>query len=846
MAIPSEGPFEDIEIVPDPVEEEGFDFSSEDLTESRLPDGSIEFDIRPDELPVPFKSFYSNLAEDIDEGVLSTLAMRLLEEIKDDKTARSGWEKTVDLMFRYLGFEVTEYREQPFITACGAYDCTLATILIRSIATIMAELWPASGPASAEIVGEISDKVEDQGERVKMYLNYYLTKDDKSYYPDSECLAAWTVFSGSGFRKCYIDPVSNKAINRFIKSHDLIVNPHTVDLLSANRISQVMWLDRKEVKLREQVGDFVDCNLPLISEEDDDDQNPLSKRLEKLDGVDSTVTENRNLFKFYECHVDLVDSDLSSTSLLSNEEGLPKPYIVTICESTKRIVSIRRNWKEEDPTFKKKEYFVHYYYLRGFGLYGIGLAHIIGSNAIVLTSTERQLIDAATLKNFPACIKSKTLRNENNDIAMGPASVNEVDTAGQPIASQFMFVPFPEPSAVLASLRLDLREQTMQLGASAEASVPENSHNTPVGTTIAVLEVANRVQSAVLKSFRQSLGRELVLLKDNLAETMEPGMPYPFAVPGGQKVVMKEDFNDKINIVPVADPNVITSTHRIIRAQTILQLAQSAPDIHNKYEVYHRMYDAMNVDNIDRILAPPPKPISVDPISENIAMMGSKPVFVTMNQDHDSHLIVHIQDSLEKKQTNPMQYAMEMEHIQIHKACKYLNKVLKSMNDSIQQFQMQSNMQLAATYPMFLEQANNQVQMQLMQMQQKLMQMQQLSQQDPKMLLNVPEIQNGVAKEDAEEVIKMQQAAAQQPKPLDPNIVMMEDIKQHREAAHLKNEIDKMRIELESFKASMGFETDKKKIEAEKEMSHEKNQVDLTIEHLKSAQKSHQQHAKGP
>jgi hypothetical protein len=772
-----------------------------------LPDGTSVFEIQDilegQEEPKPSElDFYANLAEELDEGTLNSLAIRLIEEINEDKDSRQEWENTIVIALKYTGFKVEEFKSVPFSQACAAFDTTLSASLLKSWCTFRAELFPAMGPVRSEINGVPTTEDEDRGERVKMFMNYYLTQVDRDYYPDSDRLLLYVILFGCAFRKVYQDPVSKLPVAKTIDPQDFIINHHTTSILSSNRMTHRMFLSRKEVILREMSGNYINAALPVTNDDNDNEESNIQKTIKNMEGVDTSASENKSLFTFYESHVDLSANDIEPNDE-EDEYDLPRPYIVTICEATKKIVSIRRNWKEGDNTYKKKDYFVHYYYLPGFGIYGSGLAQLIGSNSIVLTSLLRQLVDAGTLRNFPGGLKEKGLRIENNDKAVGPAEFHEVETGGRAISECVMLMPYQEPSIVLNELRKELIEQTGMIAGTILQELPENSTNAPVGTTLALLEVAHKMQSSILRSLHVSLGLELKLLFNLFAEYL-PDEPYPFVVPGAETAIMRQDFNDKVNIVPVSDPNVLTSTHRLLKSEALLKLAESAPDIHDRREAYHRMYSAMNVENIDKLLPPLPQPVPFDPITENMNLLLGKPLSVALFQDDDAHNVVHrkfVQEIQMNPQTsNPQLVAQMMLHIQAHEAYK----ILKQIPELMQQVQSMD-----------------------------------ISQLKPEDILMTPEIQNMLAMKDSQEALQAMEMQRQQQEiinsqQIDPMKVALEEVEQRRESAYLKNEESKLRAETEAFKAQTNFEGNKAKIESEKEIASEKNQVELAIAEMKN------------
>ena len=741
------------------------------------------------------KDFYGNLAEDMDEGVLSSLAGKLLDDIKQDKESRKDWEATITLMMKYLGVKVEEFSSVPFMRACSAFDSSLMIALLNFYSTARAELFPAAGPTRSEIVGTPTEQTEDKADRVRMFMNHYLTQIDKPYYPDSERLLMFVGFMGCAFKKVYQDPVLAMPISRTIAPFDFIVDNNTTDLLSSARMTQVLKLTRKEIILRQMSGNFIKSKLPSVEENLEPDEDIIRKGISRQQGINTDSTENKSLFKFYECHVDLDPDELEEGNSKSNddEDDLPRPYIITICEETKSIVAVRRNWKEEDKTYARCEYFVHYYYQPGFGIYSLGLAHILGSNAIAMTSILRQSIDAEMLAMFPGGLRKRGMRIENNDKAVGPAEFHEIETGDLPIDQCVMLMPYKGSSPNALALLEKLNRQSEAISAVNSAQIPESGTNTPVGTTLAMIEVANKAISSILRSLHVSLGNELKLLFKLFGEYMQD-TPYPFAVPGAQTAVMKKDFSDDVNIVPVSDPNVLTSTHRLLRAEALLKLVQSKPEIHDVREAYERMYKAMNVENIDKLLPPPqppPTPAEMDPITEITFAMKGKPILAYMDQNHEAHILLHL-DAMQKdaKSAAPnqaFQTAMTA-HVQEHKAFAYVIEM-----------QMMSHAQMP-----------------------------------PEEMLKDPQVQNAVAMH-AAQALQQQKAeeAAKNPPALDPNMVMLADVEQRREASHLKHDEALLRAQTEAYKAQLDFESEKEQRKVDMDIADEKSEVALATAKIK-------------
>ena len=800
--------------------------------EFEIRDGEMEEEQQPEELPSDM-DFYANLAMDLEQRTLDTLGAELMQEVKEDKQGREEWEKTTNLCLKYLGLRIEEFRDVPFMRACAQIDSTMLQALIQSFATAWAELFPAAGPVKSGINGTPNTEVEEMGERVKLWMNYYLTKVDKSYYPDSEQLFWYAIFFGSAFRKTYIDPITKLPVSRMIKPMDFIVNPDATNLLEASRMTHITYLTRREVKLREKIKDFVEGTLPGSNDSFDSDVSSITKSVRKIDGLNTDIKDKKSVFTYYEVHVDLDPNEVEIGKYKPAEEDedevIQRPYIVTICEQNKKIASIRRGWEENDESFKRDNYFTNYYYLRGFGIYGIGISHLLGSDAITLTAIERQTIDAATLKSFPGGVRRKGMRMETNDKTMGPGEWWELETGEMAIQDCLMPMPYGEPSSVLLTLRESIIDAAKSLAGTAEAALPDGAIHVSEGTTLAVLDVANKVQSTVLRSFHFALGNEFQLIFKLFGRCL-PDEPYPFSVPGRETAIMRSDFNDSISISPVSDPNVLTATHRMLRSEVLLKLAQSNPEIHDLREAFHRMYQAMNVENIDQILPPPPKPESSDPITENMMMLGSKEVVATFGQDHHSHIILHKAFYEEQKESNPQAYAQGVAHTQQHKCLQIIEQYMPHV--VLKMFAQQHPHLMHNPHILNMQEDD------LMQLPQAQEIQHHIMESSPHDLVQMPEVQNLIAQQDAKDYMAEQKAKAEaeskQPQPVDLSVVAMADTEQKREAAHMKDETDRLKVESESFKAQLKFEGEKAKIEAQQEIAEDKNETDLVIAQMKS------------
>lgn len=743
-----------------------------------LEDGSSVYDMNNEieEEGIEEPVFDENLAEFLGAGELTKISSELLDGIDQDIDSRKEWEETVTKGLSYLGIKLEDYKNVPFMQACRAFDSTILTAHLRYYSTARAELFPASGPVDISILGQPNDYLYEKSEKIKKWNNYYLTDVDKEYYPDSERLL-WNVgLIGCGFRKVYIDPILNRPIARFIEAQNLIVNNDCVTLLSSDRITQVFHLSKTDIMLRQQNGFYRDIDLPYLDNNFDDNDSEINKKIRDIEGVNLSQYDKRSLYKLYEVHANLfIQSDP-----LNKKRDIPFPYIITICPESRKILSIRRNWEENDPTYRKINYFIKYNYLSGPGLYGIGLIQLLISNAIVATSITRQLIDKGSLNNFPGGVMVSGMRIEQNDNPIGPAEFRPIETGGLPIQQAVMTLPYGEPSQVLRELRNDVIDQMRQVASTAETAMAESNRDMPVGTTLALLESSNKIQTAVFKSLHVSLTDELQLLYDLFRKNF-PQEKYMFDLPKESIEIGREDFLNNIKLLPKADPEVSTSIQRIIKAESVLKVASMSPQLYDMRAVNAHVLKSMGIQDIDEFLPSPPKAVALDPITENMNIMMSKPVVTAAWQDHKAHIFVH-------QNSNAAQTPEGQAHIQDHMAQDYLQTIQMSMGFAL----------------------------------------------PPLDQLKDPNIQNQVAMAAVQATQQLQQQQQQaNPPPIDPNQVMMADIEQRREATKLRAEEAKLKAETEAFKAQLSFETEQSKMEAQKEIAQERNETSIELEHLK-------------
>jgi hypothetical protein len=760
-----------------------------------LPQEEAEDLTETPEFEIPQDAFNENLADKVKDSVLSGIAANIITAIEQDKESRMEWEQAYLKGMKYLGWKLEDFKDIPFMSACRAFDTTLSQAVITFFARVRGYLFPRSGPADFKIKGIETPDEENRRIRLKEFMNYYLSNEDKDYAAENDRLLMYLSIIGCCFRKTYIDPIKKMPITRFIDPQDLIVNNNCISLLSSDRITHKIMLSKQEIKLRQLSGYYRDIDLPGITQHSDDEDNTV-KALQYMEGINLNVYEKNSLYEVYESHVYLALDEFDYFENNSEKVSLPLPYIVTICVQNQTVLSIRRNWRKDDPHFGRRECFTQWNYLPGLGLYGMGLTQLIGSNSVVLTSVLRQLVDAGTLKNFPGGLKSKGLRIENNDKAIGPSEFLDVETGGLPIRDVIMNMPYAGADIVLKELRNELMTQTQILAATSENQIVENNVNAPVQTTLALLEVVNRTPGAIFEGLYRSLSNELGIMYDLFGEVL-PDEPYPFKVPGQELAIMRADFNDKMHIIPIADPQNTTQSQKIFKAKYLQEAAIAMPQYFNIREVYKRMLQAMTIDNIDDVLIPAPEEaVPLDPISEIMNAIVGKPIKAAIWQEHDAHIVTKTAALNNLEILNGMQENMRHQFINIISANIQEHVAMKLLVD----MQMKMGMQMP----------------------------------DMQMLQN-PEVQNQIALQAAQiaQAEMQRQAEEQKANTIDPNAIMMADIEQRREAAHLKDEETKLRAKTDIHKSQLKFETEKLKMKTQKEISEEKNHKEEVIAHLK-------------
>jgi hypothetical protein len=677
----------------------------EDIDIVQEEDGSATINFDPSAVNQPGGEGHGdNLAELLPDDVLEKLGSELSENYATYKAARSDWEDSYTKGLDLLGFKY-ENPTQPFQGASGATHPVLAEAVTQFQAQAYKELLPATGPVNTRVIGLANRQKEDQSVRVKEFMNYQLMDVMKEYEPEFDQMLFYLPLSGSAFKKVYYDELLGRAVSKFVPADDILV-PYTATSISdSEAVIHVIKMSENDLRKKQVAGFYVDIELqPGYNEETE-----VEKKERELEGVKRTRDED--IFTILEIHTDLDLEGFEDKDSTGEETGIRLPYIVTLELGSREILSIRRNYAAEDPLKKKQEYFVHFKFLPGMGFYGFGLIHMIGGLSRTATTALRQLLDAGTLSNLPSGFKQRGIRVRDEAQSIQPGEFRDVDAPGGNIKDAFMPLPFKEPSATLLQLMGTVVAAGQRFASIADMQVGDGNQQAAVGTTIALLERGSRVMSAIHKRLYVAMKSEFNLLA-GVFKTYLP-KEYPYDVVGGQRNIMVADFDDKVDIIPVADPNIFSQSQRISLAQTELQLAQSNPGMHNLYEAYRHMYEAIGVKNIDAILPPPVEPSPVDPATENILSMSNKPFQAFKGQDHQAHITTHLNFMASNVARNsPVVMASLEKNIFEHISLMAQEQLEVEFRDEIQQLmQMQ---QMAQQNPQM--QQDPQFQQQIMQM----------------------------------------------------------------------------------------------------------------------------------
>ena len=596
--------------------------------------------LSPEDTFVPDTSFDSNLAESLDEDILNRIANDLIDGINKDKSSRQDWESTYVDGLKYLGMKFDDERSEPFQGASGVIHPLLGEAVTNFQAQAYKELLPAGGPVKTQVIGMYDSAVEEQAQRVQDFMNYQVIHVMEEFDEELDQLLFYLPLAGSAFKKVYYDETLGRAVSKFIAPEDLIVPYYTTDLETCPRITNVIKMPENEVKKLQMSGFYMDIDL---TGSDDDESSEVKEEIEELTGIQDSYGDSE-ISVLYEVHCNLDLEGYEDKNDDDEATGLKLPYIVTIDTYSNKILSIRRNFDEQDPLKQKIDYFVHFKFLPGLGFYGFGLTHMIGGLSKASTSILRQLIDAGTLSNLPSGFKTRGIRIRDEDTPIQPGEFRDVDAPGGTLKEAIQPLPFKEPSQTLYALLGTLVDAGKQFASIAEINVGQGNPQAPVGTTLALLERSTKVISAIHKRLHSAQKKEFKML----AKIFQDFLPseYPYQV-GPNTQIKATDFDQRIDIIPVSNPDIFSTSQRISMAQEMMQLVASNPEIHGAtgvYESYRRMYAAIGVDNIDQLLVPPPPndPMPMEAGMENTMLIMAQPAQAFKQQNHDAHIAIHM------------------------------------------------------------------------------------------------------------------------------------------------------------------------------------------------------------
>ena len=625
----------------------------------------------------------ANLAEVLDDSILGALSSDLGSSVDEDRGSRDEWEEAIAKGLTLLGINYEE-RSEPFMGASGVTHPLLSEAVTQFQAQAYKEMLPPGGPIKTQIVGQQSKEVEDQAQRVKDFMNYQVTEVMEEYDLDTDQMLFYLPITGSTFKKIYFDPIRQRAVSKFVPAEDLVVPYSATDLATAERYTHVVRMTYNDIRKMQVGGIYRDVSLSIS--EDDESDSTIRGKADEIQGLRPGYSDE--MYTLHEVHVDLDLEGFEDMDAEGEPTGIKLPYIVTMDEASGQILSIVRNWREMDPLRRKRQFFVHYKFLPGFGFYGFGLLHMIGGLSRAATSILRQLIDAGTLSNLPGGFKARGVRIRNDDEPVNPGEFRDLDAPGGDIRNAIIPLPYKEPSGTLAQLLGVVVDSGRRFAQVADSKVADVNAQAPVGTTVALIEQGSKVISSIHKRLHYAQKSEFRLLAEIFANNP---VPYPYMI--AQNIdpnIMAQDFDGRVDVLPVSDPSIFSMAQRLSLAQTQLQLAQAAPQMHNMYEAYRRMYDALDIKNIDNILPPPQPPAPMDPGTENARVLMGQPLQAFPPQDHMAHIRVHAAMLQQPATaTNPQAFMMLQAHVQEHVAMHARDLVQEMFNGVLQQAQMQ-------------------------------------------------------------------------------------------------------------------------------------------------------------
>jgi len=770
--------------------------------------GDMEIDIAPG----AEDEFNANLADEVDERVLASLSSELIDDIDNDKGSRKEWEKAYTHGLKLLGLQY-ENRTEPWNGACGVFHPMITEAVVRFQSEAITETFPAQGPVRTKIIGKETPEKKESARRVEEDLNYELTDVMKEFRPEHERMLWSLPATGSAFKKVYFDPNLGRQTSVFVPAEDIVLPYGTTDMDTCYRLTHVMRKTKNEVLKLQQAGFYRDVDLPDALKADSDD---IKKAKDKETGFNDL---NDDRFVLYEAHVDL-DLKGFEDKEDGEETGIALPYVVTLIKGSNTILSIRRNWREDDELKRKRQHFVHYQYIPGFGAYGFGLFHLIGGFAQSATSIMRQLVDAGTLSNLPGGLKSRGLRIKGDDTPIAPGEFRDVDIGSGALRDNILPLPYKEPSNVLFQLLGTIVEEGRRFAATADTKISDMSGQAPVGTTLALLERQLKVMTAVQARLHYSLKQELALLVGIIKDYTDPD--YAYDPEEGSRKARKSDYNH-LDIIPVSDPNAATLSQRVVQYQAVIQMAQMSPDIYDLPQLHRRMLEVLGIKNAEKLVPLPDDQKPKDPVTENSAALKGEPMKAFFHQDHDSHIKVHMammQDPIVMQLVGqnpnaPKIQAAMMAHVADHVGFAYRQKIEQQLGMPLppedEKLPPEMELQLSA----MMAQAANQV----LQQSQAMVAQQQAQQQaqDPVMQLQQQElqikgqqvqiqqqkVQGELAIKQQELALKQQEAAqkAQQAQGEDPRVAAARAA-QELAANHQRQQQESMSAQAKQFMAA--------------------------------------------
>ena len=792
MVIEKENELIDLEIAPDSAQE--ISTPTMDGDAMMMEDGSAIVNPLPDTSIQG--AFNANLAELIPDDELESLSGSLINDYKYDKDARADWLKTYTDGLDLLGFKY-EDRTKPFAGATGVTHPLLAETVTQFQAQAYKELLPPEGPIRTQIVGEITPEIEEQSQRVKEFMNYQISYEMEEYDQELDQMLFHLPLAGSAFKKVYYDAVKGRAVSKFVPAEDVVMPYVSTDMESCERVTHVVKTMSNELRKKQVSGMYRDIEVNMSPVE----KNDAGEKYDDLDGI--TATQNAEDIVLLEFHCDLdIPGFEDKNSQTGETTGIKLPYVVTVDEGSGKVLSIYRNYQENDPLRKKIQYFVHYKFLPGLGFYGFGLIHMLGGLSRTATSALRQLIDAGTLSNLPAGFKARGLRVRDDDQPLQPGEFRDVDAPGGAIRESLMLIPYKEPSATLFQLLGFVVEAGRRFASIADNKMGEGSQANPVGTTMAIMERGTKVMNAIHKRLHYAQKVEFKLLSRVFAESLPA--EYPYAVRGGNRVIKQQDFDERVDILPVSDPNIFSMSQRVTLAQTQMQMAASNPQMHNMHEAYRRMYEALGVRDIDMILPPPQQPQPEDPAMENSKALQMIKLQAFQGQNHKAHIDAHqaFMSSFLVANNPPTMGILQShisEHVSIMAREEITAKNSQVMQEQSQQFGGQIPQELMQQFQM---QNENEIAERIVQITEEL----------------VAEEQEYLGQKDQDPLIDLKQQEIN---------LRAQEIKQNKDIAEQKLDLDVEKLNFEGDKLEQKDKIDKEKIQSQEDQAELRAEVAL-------------------